>query len=97
MLEPLGHIFFSFYFEDWMPASLFMPCSILVKLWISGHEEVKFCSSGKPLRRKRLWLLTLLKSLIFHVVGPLFAVGSEAEKYYPLRHYGSKIFSSSEV
>ena len=89
MLEPLGHIFFLFYFEDWMPARLFMPCSISVKSWISGHEEVKFCSSGKPLRRKRLWLLTLLKSLSFPVIGPLFVVGSEATKSQPLRRCGS--------
>ena len=65
MLEPLGNIFFSFYFEDLMSAGLFMPCSISVKSWISGRGEVKFCSSGQPLRRKRLWLLTLLKSLSF--------------------------------
>ena len=93
MLEPLGHIFFSFYFEDWMLAGLFMPCSISVKSWISGREEVKFCSSGQPLQRKRLWLLTLLKSLSFPVIRPLFAVGSEAAKSQPLRRCGSKIFS----
>ena len=72
MLEPLGHIFFSFYFEDWMSAGLFMQCSISVKSWISGRGEVKFCSSGQPLRRKRLWLLMLLKSLNFSCNRGLF-------------------------
>ena len=52
-----------------MPVGLFMPCSISVKSWISGREEVKFCSSGQPSRRKRLWLLTLLKSLSFPKSG----------------------------
>ena len=97
MLEPLGHIFFSFYFEDWMSAGLFMPCSISVKSWISGREEVKFCSLGKPLRRKRLWLLTLFKPLSFPVVDPLFATELEAAKYQSLRRCGSKTFSPSEV
>ena len=76
-----------------------MLCSFSVKSWIYGRKEVevKFCSSGQPLRRKRLWLLTLFKSLSFPVVGALFAVESEAAKSQPLRHCGSKTFSPSEV
>ena len=60
-----------------------MPCSFSVKSWIYGRKEVevKFCSSGQPLRRKRLWLLTLLEPLSFPVIGPFFfAVGLEDAK-----------------
>ena len=59
-----------------------MLCSFSVKSWIYGRKEVevKFCSSGQPLRRKRLWLLTLLKPLGFPIIGPHFAAGSEAAK-----------------
>ena len=74
-----------------------MPCSISVKSWISGREEVKFLFFRAAFAKKMTLVVNAVQILEFSIVGPLFVVESEAAKSQPLRRCSSKTFSPSEV